>query len=316
MKTTNMLCTALALVSISAIAAFDEADRGAVRKAVEEAGVRLKVASALDGKAITLLPVKGDDGGYCERLLIGAVVDAGKTCVVSNDEKNDERFKRILSEIKWDEMQTTLKSIDPKTADELGHLKSTQILLEARLDVFRRGRKRRAVAELGLLAYEVATKKYLWTANIAVDESGRGWPDPSEFNVNVDFSAADGAEALAGLVAGAVRNDVSAYGYHVNAEGIKDLVLSAAFAQQTFDKSGGYIVLKGVAHARITSKTGDGILYEKTFEAKGKRGLGEDEAIKNLSDELFAKMKKWLDETLEPRAFFSKHRDFEASSGR
>ena len=314
MKTTNMLCTALALVSISATAAFDEADRGAVRTAVAEAKERLKAASALDGKAITLLPVKGDDGGYCERLLIGAVVDAGKTCVVSNDEKNDERFKRILSEIKWDEMQTTLKSIDPKTADELGHLKSTQILLEARLDVFRRGRKRRAVAELNLLAYEVKTKQYVWTADIAVDASGRVWPDPSEYNVKVSFAAAeDDAASIAGLAATVVRNQVAGYGYRVDADGIVDLELSSLFAQEVFDKSGEYRVLKGVARVRLASKTGDGVLYEKTFEARGKRGLGMSEAIKNLSDVLSAQIKKWVDETLEPRVFFTKHRDFEAA---
>lgn len=315
MKFKSILCVVTALASIVAAAAFDEPGRIAVRKAVSAAGEKFKSATALDKKAITILPVKGDAEGYCERLLIGALVDAGKTCVVSNDEKNDERFKRVLAEIKWDEMQTTLKSIDPSTADELGHLKSTQILMEARVDVSRRGRKGRSVAELNLLAYEVKTKKYLWTANIALDDSGSAWPDPSEYNVKVVASpAGEDAAGLAALVGGAVRNEVAKFGYCVNGEGAADLELSVSFAQQVFDRSGSYVVLKGLAHARLVSKSAEGVLYEKTLEAKGKRGLGDAEAVKNLADGLSSEVKNWLGDTLEPRIFFSKHRDFGAAA--
>ena len=315
MNISRILCVVAAAGALSASAAFDETERSAVRKAVSEVESAFRVAAALDGKAITLLPVKGDSEGFCERLVIGSLVKAGKTCVVSNDEKNDERFRRILSEIKWDEAQTTLKSIDPKTADELGHLKSTQILLEARVDVFRRGRKRRAVAELGLIAYEVKTKQYVWSADIAVDSSGRAWPNPSEYNVKVSFSApGDDAASLAGLVAAKARNQVAGYGYRVDGDGAVDLELSAAFAQKVFDRSGEYVVLSGIVHAKLMSKTGDGVLYEKTFECRGGRGLGEDAAIKNLADGISAQVAKWIADTLEPRVFFSKHRDFEAAA--
>lgn len=316
MNAKMMLAATLAAIAIAAPAAFNEDERGAVRKAVSSAEVNFSKADALDGKAITLLPVKGDLDGYCERLLIGALVNAGKTCVVSNDEKNDERFRRILSEIKWDEVQTTLKSIDPSTAYELGHLKSTQILMEARLDVMEIGRKRRAVAELNLLAYEVNTKQYVWSANIAVDEKGLAWPDPAEFNIKVVFTSVDDAAPVANLVAVDVRNRIAGYGYRVNAEGDVDLELSASFACTTFDKSGGYLVFKGTAAAKLVSKSGDGILYEKAFSAKGKRGLGEEEAFSNLANELSAQIKGWLDATLEPRLFFVKHRDFAVSAGR
>ena len=312
MKFRMTMAVAVAAVALSATAALDESERSAVRKSAAVVEAKLKTATALDGKEITLLPVKGDSDGFCERLLIGALVNAGKTCVVSNDEKNDERFARILKEIKWDEAQTTLKTIDPKTADELGHLKSTQILLEARLDVFRRGKKRIPVAELGLLAYEVKTKRYLWTATVAVDEVGASWPDPSEYNVKVSFTGIGDAEAVAGVVGGVVRDTLAGYRYRVNGEGEVDLEVAATFAQQTFDKSGEYIVLKGVVHGTIASKSGDGVLYEKTFEAKGKRGLGMDAAVMGLASELSAKIRKWVEETLEPRVFFEKHRDFAA----
>ena len=316
MKAKSIVCALAAMAALAASAAFDDLERNAIRKSVAAVETMLKSAKPLDGKAITVLPVKGDADEFCERLFIGALVSAGKTCVVSNDEKKDERFKRILNEIKWDEQQTTLKSIDPRTADELGYLKSTQLLLEVRLDLFRRGRKRRAVAELNVLAYEVKTKQYVWTANIALDDSGRAWPDVSEFNVKVDVSSSAGAARLASLSAVEVRNAVAGYGYRVNAEGDADLELTVKFGQETFDRSGGYLVLNGTVSARLSSQTDKDILHEATFSKKGGRGLGEEAAVRNLSGAVSGELVKWLDETLKPAVFFAKHRDFAAASGR
>ncbi len=305
----NIVCVIAAVASLASHASFDEGAKNAIRKSVAAAEARLRSAPALDGKALTLLPVKGDSDGYCERLVIGALVNAGKTCVVSNDEKKDERFRRILKEIAWDERQTTLKSIDPRTADELGHLKSTQILIETRLDVVRRGRKNRAVAELDMLAYAISTKQYVWTAHVAVDDAGRAWPDPADFNVKVDFSGPGDAAGVSALAAAAVRNAVAGYGYRVDAGDKPILALSAAFTRETFDKSGGYFVFKGTARARLASVVGDGVLYEKVFSAKGRRGLGEEEAVRNLAAELSGQIARWLGETMEPRVLFAKHPD-------
>lgn len=315
MKAKSIACAIAAMAALVS-AAFDEAEKSSIRKSVASAEVQLKAASVLNGKAITLLPVKGDNDGYCERLLIGAFVNAGKTCVVSNDDKKDERFKRILKEIAWDERQTTLKSIDPRTADELGHLKSTQILVEARLDVVRRGRKRRAVAELDLLAYAISTKQYVWTAHIAVDDAGRVWPDPSDFNVKIVFKGYKEATGISAIAASVARNAVAGYGYRVNAEGKDDLALSADFVRETFDQSGGYLVYKGAVNVRLASSSGDGVLYEKTFTAKGARGLGEAAAERNLADALDVQIVKWLDETLAPRVLFAKHPDFAEQTDR
>ena len=315
MRVKRIICTVAMMAALVSTAAFDDVEKSAIRKSVASAEARLKSATALDGKAITLLPVKGDSDGYCERLVIGALVNAGKTCVVSNDEKTDERFRRILKEIAWDERQTTLKSIDPRTADELGHLKSTQILIEARLDVVRRGRKRTAVAELDLLAYAIKTKQYVWTAHISLDGAGHPWPNPADFNVMVDFKGDNDAAGLSVLVASAVRNAVAGYGFRVNAEGKHDLSLAASFSRETFDKSGGYLVFKGMAGARLASATGDGIIYEKTFSANGARALGEDDAVRNLANALSAQMLKWLDETLAPGVLFAKHPDLADAVG-
>lgn len=312
MKFKCILGVALALSSVVSSAAFDETDKSAVREAVAAAEAKFKTAKPLDGKAITLLPVKGDSDGYCERLVIGALVNAGKTCVISNDEKKDERFGRILKEIGWDERQTTLRSIDPRTADELGHLKSTQILLEARLDVVRgTGRRRRVAAELNLLAYSVKTKQYVWTANIVMDGAGLSLPDAGGVNVKVVIrSGGTDSAALSSAVGGEVRNAITGLGYRVNAEGAGDLLLSLSIDQETFDRSGEYYVFKGLAKVRLSSVAGDGVLYEKTFSAKGARGLGKSEAGSNLAKVLTERLKPWITETLEPRAFFTKHRDF------
>ncbi len=316
MKIRNAICAIAAMASLVSAADFDAAAKASIRKSVAAAEAQFRSAPALDGKAITLLPVKGDSDGYCERLLIGALVNAGKTCVVSNDDKKDERFRRILKEIAWDERQTTLKSIDPRTADELGHLKSTQMLIEARLDVVRHGRKRRAVAELDILAYAISTKQYVWTAHIALDDVGRSWPDPADLNVKVDFKGLKDASGISAIAASAVRDAVARYGYRVNADGKDDLALSASFVRETFDQSGGYIVFKGSASVRLASSVGDGVLYEKTFVAKGSRGLGEAAAERNLADALDVQLLKWLDETLAPRVFFAKHPDFAEQAGR
>lgn len=310
MKASGIVCAVVVMASMAWAAAFDDAERSAVRKSAAMAGERLKSAAALSGKAITLLPVKGDRDGYCEGLLVDEFVKAGKDCVISNDDKKDERFKRILKEIAWDERQTTLKSIDPRTADELGHLKSTQILVEARVDIVRRGRKRRPVAELHVLAYAVSTKQYVWTARVAADDAGRGWPSPEDFNVKVGFKGREDAKGISAISASAVRNAVAGYGYRVDAEGKGDLSLSAEFTREAFDQSGGYFVFNGTANVRLASISGDGVLYEKTFTARGGRALGEAAAERRLADALDAQILKWLEDTLAPRVFFAKHPDF------
>lgn len=309
MKTRLAICAVM--VALSSFASLSENAKVAVRSVVDLAEKRIAEASVLGDKAITILPVKGDEDGYCERLLTGAFIKAGRTCVISNDEKNDERFRRILKEIMWDERQTMLKSIDPATADEIGRLKSTQILIEARLDISYRGRKKRAFAELNLLAYSIETKQYIWTVNLAFEEARTGAaPTASDFNVEVAVNAEEEANGVSGIVSSDIRNAVAGYGFKVNAEGEKDLVLKVAFTRETFDKSGEYYIFKGAARARLTAAHGDGILYEKTFEAKGARGLGVAEADRNLARELSIKILTWLDETLAPRALFIRHPDF------
>jgi hypothetical protein len=107
-----------------------------------------------------------------------------------------------------------------------------------------------------------------------------------------------------------VRNEIANLGYRVNADGAGDLLLSVSFDREMFDRSGEYYVYKGTAKARLSSVAGDGVLYEQEFSAKGPRGLGKTQAQANLANVLGEELKRWLASTLEPRAFFAKHRDF------
>jgi hypothetical protein len=77
-----------------------------------------------------------------------------------------------------------------------------------------------------------------------------------------------------------------------------------------FDRSGEYYVYKGSAKARLSAVNGDGILYEQRFSVKGTRGLGKVQAQSNLAKSLGEDLKRWIAQTLEPRSFFAKHRDF------
>lgn len=298
--------TLFAAVAMSAVAAeFGVEERNALHDVSEQAKARIAGAAALDGNTITILPVRGDRDGYFGGLLLNAFVNAGKTCVISNDDINDARFRRILAEIKWDERQTTLKSIDPATADELGRLKSTQILVEAVVDLFKAGESQYG-AELNMLAYAVETKQYVWSDSIrcmptqpppppnpTAYEAGHTTPSPSSIRVNV-VSADGDAEIVKDKVAFALCNAFSDVGYVVNGKEPPDVVVSVSAVRNEFDKSGDYVVYDGTL--RMVARAAGSIprfLGEKTVHGRGKRGLGEVEAEKKLADELAKGAGEW-----------------------
>ena len=99
MKKRVVAFCALALMTPVMTVAFDAKEKDALRIVADATEKGLRGAGELNGKAITILPIKGDQDGYFERLLIGVFVKAGKTCVVGNDEKGDARFRRILGEL-------------------------------------------------------------------------------------------------------------------------------------------------------------------------------------------------------------------------
>ena len=298
---------AVAFATAATAGGFSSEERDALHNLADQTKARLAEAAALDGKSITVLPVRGDRDGYFGGLLLNAFVGSGKTCVISNDEKNDARFKRILDEIKWDERQTTLKSIDPETADELGRLKSTQILVEAVVDLFEpEAEAPQCGGELNMLAYAVETKQYVWSDSIrympappppkpvpVIGESGSTTPSPSAIRVKV-ASCGGCAGIVEDKAALAVCNALAAAGYVVNGEESPDVTVSVSAVRNEFDKTGDWIVYDGTLRIRTTvTGTTPRFLADKTSHAKGERGLGEIEAEMNLAEKLTQGAAEW-----------------------
>jgi len=306
MKKTVLACLVVLVSAMTASAAFDDSDKAVLRKSADQLETRLRAATVLEGKSLTLLPVGGDCEGYVERLLLGAFVNAGHTCVVSNDEKTDARFKRILKELRWDEAQVSLKSVDPGTIDELGKLKSTQVLIEARVAVARNVRRRKSTAEVNLLAYAIATKQYVWSVNLVVDEKGavvfpsaksaKVVVNPSSLNVAVRPYRGDAV--LDEFVLPAVRGELVRLGYTVEGYRTPDVLFSFTTSKSVFDKAGDWYLYDGNVHAvvqRLKNGTSEDkrLIAEKTFEAHGPRGLGDRQAAKNIASSLAGELIGW-----------------------
>ena len=303
-----ILSVVAATLAMSARAEFEADAKKALRETAVQAEAKLKAADALGKKAITLLPVKGDDAGYFENLLVGAFVNAGRTLVVSNDEAKDERFKRILGEIKWDEKQTTLKSVDPATIDALGKLKSTQVFVEARLEVTKRKNGKVAV-ELNLLAYEIETKKFVWSVNLAPDgQAATGLKIRAKVETTYNGKASGDAAVLLNTE---VKQQLVDLGYVVDGVENPDVVVKLVVLRTTFDSTGSYLVYDGTVQIEATAQGSEKrLLGKQVLSARGARGLGELAADKNLVVKLAEKTGTWAKETLSPAALRVKHPEF------
>ncbi len=288
--------------------AFDQKERAALRQLAGTVESEIRSVSVLDGKAITVLPVKGDQEGYFEGLLIQALTRAGKTCVTANDEEKDARFKRILSEIKWDERQAILRSVDPATIDTLGELKSTQILLESAVEIVKNGPKE-TVAELNLLAYAIKTKQYVWGANVidgkfapikTIGETAQGMADPSRIRVAVRCEKGNAAVVIDDA-ASAIRNALAKAGYVVDSPFPPDVEVTVSASREVFDRTGEWYKLTGSLSLKTRILGGNPrTLAEKTVTKSGARGLGEAAAEKNLANALTAEAGEWVKASFTP----------------
>ena len=319
-RLTSLTAAVLAMGLAAHAATFSEDEKAVLRARADEARAALAAAEVFGHKAITLLPVSGDRDGYCERLVLDALVNAGRTAVVSNDDKADERFRRILREIRWDAGQTRLNSLDPETIDELGRLKSTQVLLEARLDLTRPGacgkkkEKKTAdapapLAELSLLAYEVEPKQFIWSATFVTPpppppdapapvETGRTDVKVVPLRLSVLCTPAnESASRVAGQLETNVRGTLAALGYLVETGEADDMTVTL------FDQSGNYLVFDGEVKARVdVAGVQKSLVGETAVAARGVRGLGVVAADRNLGDALAEQVLPWLKRTLKPDA--------------
>ena len=297
-----------------AASAFDLDEKNAVRAAVGKVAAQLKTATALDGKAVTLFPVRGDDAGFAEELLIGAMVGAGKTCVTSNDE-NDRRFREILKNLEWNERRRDLKAFDPATLDELGKLKAAQILVEATLELGRSAPDRKGrtspAAGIRILAYAIETKQYVWSADVPVEFPGQAprpalpavFKRPASAPLNVAVSATGDARgsAVAAQLKSAADTEIASRGLGiVGGKDAPDVVVALAASASEFSKTGPFVVMEGSVRASARVEGAEQrLLGERAFSAKGSRSLGEAAAVQSLAGALDIQVRAWLNEVLK-----------------
>ena len=320
-KTILLACAAFVAAAGAANAEkgeFNMAEKAMLRGLAAQMQTKLKKAVPLGNKAITLLPIRGDRDAYMEQQLIGALVDAGLTAVVPNDEK-DARFAKILEKIRWDAVQTRLGSIDPGTVDELGRLMSSQVFLEARLNVasFQSGSGKRSSmsAELNLLAYAVQTKKYVWSATAIASESYEGKPSTAvlvgvapgvlPLNVKVEVKPVDAsASPVADRLDTLIRGSLAELGYLIDTARPADMTVSVDVSKSEFDKTGSYLVFDGSAKVSVSVVAGAKarLQGETAIDGRGMRGLGAAAANRNLAEALFEQLSPWLKRTFKADA--------------
>ena len=285
------------------VQAFTDAEKTAVRREMVQAEAAFRTATALNGKALTLLPVRGDEQAFAEELLIGALVKAGKTVVVSDDNQKDARFKAILKEIRWDERMTTLGAIDPATVDLLGKLKSTQILMEAKLDFDRS--KRHPAATLSLLAYAIETKQYVWSADLVPEAKPAGvlpsvFVRPAKVPLAVAVVSKGASAQVAEGLAVALRAAILKENLGVlDGTRAPEVTVMLDTATSTFDKTGSWFVLEGATKIDV-KMAGDAARRLGTTEisARGARALGQPEAAKTLVAALDKEVSPWVKNVL------------------
>jgi hypothetical protein len=130
--------------------------RQALQNAVKEAQESLSQSVTHRGKAISVLPIAGDQGEYVEGLLKNAVTASGLTYV---EGANDPFWDVIMEEVEWDERKEDM--LDPETIDKFGKLKSSQWLLYGTVREAR-DYGRMVYVELELHLSSIETKQHIW----------------------------------------------------------------------------------------------------------------------------------------------------------
>lgn len=101
------------------------------------------------------------------------------------------------------------------------------------------------------------------------------------FNVQVTVSGTGPAEAIRQAVEGRLAND----GYKLTPEA-PDIKVRLAVRSTEFDRAGEYIRYEGTVEASINRVWDDKRLGFDSLSTRGKRGLGADEATRNLTADL------------------------------
>ncbi len=162
----------LAMLSLStglfaqnkAVTAFPEDVRQALKGAADKACASIAASRIAPSQAVSVFFIEGDDAsGYVSTLVRDAVVGAGRTYVVPNDDDN-RLLQKIYSEMAFDERK--VGAVDAKTVERIndGLLKSTQVLLYGTVWTVV-DNDRYTLVEMSLGAYSIATKEFLWAGS-------------------------------------------------------------------------------------------------------------------------------------------------------
>jgi hypothetical protein len=129
------------------------------------------------------------------------------------------------------------------------------------------------------------------TPTTAPPDSGRTLPDgmaaeaSAETVRHFNFVVKATGDAPANAVRQAVEGRLAAAGYKLNADA-PDILVQIAVRSSEFDRSGGYLRYEGTSEAGVNRSWDNKRLGFDTVSVRGKRGLGADEAMRNLTSEL------------------------------
>ncbi len=148
------------ILAQTATAPFTEDTRQALKGAAEKARDSLAASRIAPGQAVSVFFIEGDANGYVASLVRDAMLAAGRTYVVPNDDDN-RLLQRIYSEMEFDERKDGM--VNPKTVERIdaASLKSTQVLVYGNVWTVVEN-ERYVLVEMSLGAYSVATKEFLW----------------------------------------------------------------------------------------------------------------------------------------------------------
>ena len=135
--------------------------------------------------------------------------------------------------------------------------------------------------------------------------SGRPIPDSmaaeasaeavSHFNIQVTASGGGPAEAIRQVVEGRLADN----GYKLNAD-VPDIKIRLGVRSTEFDRAGNYIRYEGTVEAGVNRVWDDKRLGFESISARGKRGLGADEATRNLTADLAERTAAFLMKSARP----------------
>ena len=142
-------------------ASFSEDARQAFKGAADKVQASLAASRIPADLATSVFFIEGDKDGYVETLVRDAVLAAGRTYVVPNDD-DSKLLQRIYAEIEFDERKNGM--VSPQTAEKINAatLKSTQALIYGNVWTVV-DNDRYTLVEISLGAYSVKTKEFLWS---------------------------------------------------------------------------------------------------------------------------------------------------------